>query len=91
MPQYDDSFLFDCEKKRNARSYKPYKAFAISNGNDSTDSYQENGTIRKWRKKYLTIKRNASPSPLPMPVYRSMHSLNDNSTFNCKFLQAPLL
>lgn len=90
MPQYDDSFLFDCEKKRNARSYKPCKAFAISIGNDFTDSRQDNGTIDKWRKKYFTIKRNASRSPSPMPVYRSMHTLADNSTFNCKFLQAPL-
>lgn len=91
MPQYDDSFLFDCEKKRNARSYKPYKAFSISNGNEFTDTHQDNGTNGKWRKKYFTIKRNASASPSPMPVYRSMQTFIDNSTFNCKFLQAPLL
>lgn len=86
MPQYDDSFLLDCEKKRNARSYKPYKKSAISNGtNDSTKLPQDYGTIGKWRKKYFTLKRIASPSPPPsMPIYRSMHSFDDNSTFNCK-------
>ncbi|XP_055301065.1 guanine nucleotide-releasing factor 2 isoform X14 [Sitodiplosis mosellana] len=82
MPQYDDSFLFDCEKKRNARSYKPCKQFAISVGrNIAKQPHQDNGTIDKWRKKYFTLKRNASPSP-SMPIYRSMCSLVDNSTFN---------
>lgn len=90
MPQYDDSFLLDCEKKRNVRSYKPYKKSAIANGtNDSTKPPQDYGTIGKWRKKYFTLKRIASTSPPPppppsMPIYRSMHSFDDNSTFNCK-------
>lgn len=86
MPQYDDSFLLDCEKKRNLRSYKPYKKYAISNcTNDFAKLPQDYGTIGKWRKKYFTLNRNASPSPSLMPVYRSLHSFDDNSTFNCKF------
>lgn len=37
MPQYDDSFLLDCEKKRNVRSYRPHKRrFAISSGSGIT-------------------------------------------------------
>ncbi|XP_031627493.1 guanine nucleotide-releasing factor 2-like isoform X2 [Contarinia nasturtii] len=84
MPQYDESFLLDCEKKRNVRSYKPYKQFAISIGNEfQKQPHQDNGTIGKWRKKYFTLKRNASPSLPSMPIYRSMGSLvDDNSTFN---------
>lgn len=86
MPQYDESFLLDCEKKRKTRSYKPCKQFAISYGNNLAVPQQDNGTIGKWRKKYFTLKRNASISPIPMPIYRSMCSLRDNSTFNCKFV-----
>lgn len=86
MPQYDDSFLFDCEKKRNARSYKPCNKFAINVSNIVRQPHQDNGTIGKWKKKYFTLNRNASPTPSSMPIYRSMCSLNnDNSTFNCKF------
>lgn len=93
MPQYDDSFLLDCEKQKNARSYKPHKQFAISNGKRITKPLQNNGTIGKWRKIYFTFRQNASPShttatttkPTALPIYRSMCSLVDNSTFNCKF------
>lgn len=86
MPQYDDSFLYDCEKKRNARSYKPCTQFAIRNGNDFVKSQQENAAINKWKKKYFTLKRNASQLPsTSIPIYRSMYSLVDNGTNNCKF------
>lgn len=78
MPQYDDSFLLDCEKKRNVRSYRPHKKrFAISNGSGITKlsspptppsplllHQQDNGTFSKWRKWYFTWKQqNASSIP----------------------------
>lgn len=52
--------------------------------------YQDNGTFGKWRKWYFTWKRNASSvsstaTMPPMPIYRSICSANNNSTFNCKF------
>lgn len=102
MPQYDDSFLLDCEKR--TRFYKLNKKYAIT-----TDNNQDGKTVHRTntngkhdkrnKKNSFSFKRNAwlslgnllahqpqQQQPQLMPVYRSVYSLDDNSTFNCKFL-----
>lgn len=106
MPQYDDSFLIDCEKRKNVRSYKFNKHsnnvcnVIVTNGSgDCTNG--KNGKQQRKRsyllKRYpigaaapLTVQKKSLlstllPPPQPMGIYRSVCSLINNSTFNCKF------
>lgn len=91
MPQYDETFLVDCENRRSACSYDIGKN---RNGNNTMFSNKRNG---RRTKKFFLSNRNttSSPSltaivspispPLPMGIYRSLCSLITKTTFNCKF------
>lgn len=95
MPQYDDSFLLGCEKKSRTRFYKVNKKYALNTDSNDIKTHRTNGKHEKRRKNLFSFKRNAwlslgnllaaQPQPQLMPVYRSLYSLDDNSTFNCKF------
>lgn len=72
MPQYDESFLTDCEigERKKTRSYSITSA--------TTAAASENCKIEKKLKRWRSFKKRAPP-PQTHAVYRSLYSLIENT------------